>query len=222
MNNIITRKCAKCKGVIEIDVDDIKDVVYFNGVYYHHDCFVEKAIKCSQSKRKTTTDWQYVLKHISDIEDETKLFLRQYIGKEELNKWLLQHYDVSVVPSYFWQLISGLRNGEYRSKKCKPIIADTLYAMWRWGQKNLDKIAANNRNKNKGPKNSSDRLRYDLAVLLTHTDDYNNYITRTKEEAAEIATRTEQANKFDYTKIYQQSKQEKQSDNILDLMNDIF
>ena len=226
MAEIITRKCAKCKGEIVIDVDDIRDVVYHSGVYYHHDCFVEKAIKNSQSKRKTNTDWQYVLKHISDIEVDTKLFLRQYVGKEKLNDWLLQHYDVSSVPSYFWQLVSDLRNGKYRSKKCKPIIADTLYAMWRWGQKNLDKIAFNNKSKNKGPKTASDRIRYDLAILLTHTDDYKKHIEKIKAEHKEATDIINDSRvKINYNTIAQTistQNNKKNTGDVASIIDDIF
>ena len=34
MAETITRKCAKCKGVIEIDVDNIRGVIYHNKLYY--------------------------------------------------------------------------------------------------------------------------------------------------------------------------------------------
>ena len=95
--------------------------------------------------------------------------------------------------------------------------------MWKWGQKNLNKIYANNKTKNKAPNDAFGRIRYDLAVLIRHTDDYIKFTTRSKEEAIEIADRVENARKFNYEKIYAQSKKEESSSNdILDLMNEIF
>lgn len=222
MAEVIERKCAKCKEKIQIGLNNIDDVIYYKKSYYHKECFIEKANKSASTNRSTAKEWQSALDNFSDIEKETKEVLRQSIGRDMLNDWLLKHYDIDVVPSYFWQLVADLRNGKYKSKRCKPIYTDTLAAMWKWGQVNLDKVYANNKNKRQGPNSDTDRLNYDLAVLLSHANDYKKYVTRTKEEASEIATRVEKANKFDYEKIYKESKKQDVQEDILDLMNDIF
>lgn len=222
MADIITRKCAKCKGEIEIDIHDIRDVIYFNKLYYHESCFEETAKQKAMSKRGKPQVWQEALDGIWELEADTKKMLEHFYAKDELNAWLLDNYDIVAVPSYLWQLIADLENGKYKNKKCNPISITTLYSMWKWGQKNLNKIAANNKSNRKGPKNDNDRLRYDLAILLSHTNDYMTHITRSKEEVAEITTKVENAKKFDYEKIYHQSKKQKQQDNILDIMDDIF
>ena len=222
MSEVITRKCNKCKELIEINLDNIDEVIYYKRVYYHKSCFVEKATKSAAKNISTASEWQKVLDNFSNIEKETKEVLRQSIGRDMLNNWILNHYDVDMVPSYFWQLVADLKNGKYKSKKCKPIYTDTLALMWKWGQNNLDKIYANNKNKRQGPSSDTERLNYDLAILLSHSSDYTKYVTRTKEEASEIATRVEKANKFDYEKIYKESKKQEAQRDILDLMNDIF
>lgn len=222
MGNIVTRKCAKCRGTIEINKNDIKDVLQFQDKYYHYDCFESMATEKAASNRGKPQMWQEALDSIWEIEADTKKMLEHYFAKDDLNAWLLDNYDIVTVPSYFWQLVADLESGKYKNKKCKPVSITTLYPMWRWGQKHLDKIAANNKSNNKGPSNGNDRLRYDLAILLSHTNDYMKYITRSKEEAVEIAAKVESAKKFDYEKIYKQSKKEEKKDNILDLVNDIF
>lgn len=222
MAESIERKCAKCKDKIVISQDNMDDVIFYKKMYYHRDCFVDKATKNATKKISTASEWQSALDNLVYIEKETKEVLRQSIGRDMLNDWLLEHYDIEMVPSYFWQLIAGLKNGKYKSKRCKPIYTDTLALMWKWGQVNLDKIYANNKNKRQGPSSDTERLNYDLAVLLSHANDYKKYITRTKEEASEIAARIEKANKFDYEKIYKESKKQNAQEDILDLMNDIF
>lgn len=222
MAESIKRKCDKCKEEMMISLKDVDDIIYYNNLYYHKHCFVSKATRNALSNQSYAEKWQTILDNLPAIEAETKVILRHNVGKEILNKWLLEHYDVDVVPSSFWTLVADLKNGKYKSQKCKPIQTDTLAAMWKWGQNNLDKIYANNKNKHKGPSNDADRLNYDLAILLKHSGDYMKYITRTKEEASEIATRVEKANKFDYEKIYKESKKQEAQTDILDLMNDIF
>ena len=216
------RKCACCKGEIEIDKKNISNILHFQDKYYHLNCFELMAAEKATSKRGKPQVWQDALDRIWELEAETKKMLEHFIAKDELNIWLLDHYDIVAVPSYFWQLVADLESGKYKNKKCKPVSIITLHSMWVWGQKHLDKIAANNRLNRKGPINDNDRLRYDLAILLSHSNDYIKHITRTKEEAAELASKVENVKKFDYEKIYRQSKQEKKQDNILDLVNDIF
>lgn len=222
MAETITRKCAKCKGIIEIDVDDIRDVIYFNKLYYHKDCFVNMAQQKATSKRGKPQMWQDALRNVVKLESDTRKMLEHFVARDELNEWLLENYDIVTIPSYFWQLVADLEGGKYKGKRCKPISITLLCSMWKWGQKHLNKIAVDNKNKNKGPNSGNDRLRYDLAILLSHMNDYLKYTTRTKEESVEIATKVENVNKFDYEKIYKQSKQQEKQDDILDLMNDIF
>ena len=222
MSEIITRKCAKCKGEIEIEKDNISSVLQFQDKYYHSDCFISMAEEKAASKRGKPQMWQDALDRVWELEAETKKMLEHYFARDELNAWLLENYDVVTVPNYFWQLVADLERGLYKRQKCKPVSVTMLCPMWRWGQKRLDKIAVNNRTNRKGPSNDSDRLRYDLAILLSHMNDYLKYTTRTKEETVEVAAKVENAKKFDYEKIYKQSKKEEKQDSILELMNDIF
>jgi hypothetical protein len=222
MDNIVTRKCAKCKGEIKINKNNITGVIQFQGKYYHYDCFESTATQKVSSKRGKPKMWQEALDNIWTIEEETKQVLAHIIAKDDLNTWLLDHYDISVVPSYFWQLVADLENGTYKQKKCKPVKAQLLYKMWIWGQKHLDKIAANNKAKHKGPSNDEQRLNYDLAIVVQHVGDYKKHITSTKEEQAMVEERIEKQSKINYENLYKQSTSQAHSDSILDLMNEIF
>ena len=222
VGDIITRKCAKCKNAINIDKHNITGVLQFQDKYYHYDCFEVMATEKAASNRGKPQMWQEALDNIWELEADTKKMLEHYFAKDDLNVWLLSNYDITMIPTRFWQVVADLENGKYKNQRCKPVNITTLCSMWRWGQKHLDKIAANNKNNNKGPSNGNDRLRYDLAILLSHTNDYIKHTTRSKEEALEISTKVESAKKFDYEKIYKQSKKEEKKDNILDLIDDIF
>ena len=216
------RKCAACPVPIEIDRNHTSNVVFYKKKYYHSNCFCDLAAKRSQAKIKSASEWKEALDNLWELEAETEKMLKNSIAKDELNEWLLSHYDIAVVPARLWQIVADLERGVYKGKRCKPVSMEMLVGVWKWGQRKLDEIAANNRANHNGPSNGDDRIRYDLAILLSHTNDYIKYTQRNKEEAADIAAKVQSAKRFDYEKIYEQAQKKTVTDNILDLMNDIF
>lgn len=216
------RKCGACPKPIEIDKEHTSNIVYYKGKYYHSSCFCNIATKRSQSKIKTASEWENALDNLWEIEADTKKMLESALAKDDLNEWLLANYDIAAVPTRFWQMVADLERGIYKGKKCRPISINMLTDMWKWGQKHLNKIDAKNKTNHNGPQNDVDRLRYDLSILISHVGDYIKYTTTTKEESAEIKSRVHATNKINYEKLYTQSKEKQNDDNILDLMNDIF
>lgn len=221
MSSKTTRKCGKCGEKITINRQSLNNIVYYQNKFYHIDCFVEKANQ-GMSSTRYAAHWQEILNRLPEFQAEAKRRLEHYMIRDEFNDYLLANYDVYAVSERFWNIAEDISNGIYKRKKCKAIDMQTLMDAWKWGQKKLDKIAANNKAKNKGPQNDEQRLNYDLAIILQHVGDYQRYITQTKEEKAEIEKRTENTNKINYEKLYSQSKNQEQSDSILDLMNEIF
>ena len=220
VNKIITRKCACCKGVIEIDKRNISNVVCFQGKYYHYDCFEDMASEKAASRRGKPQMWQEALDHIWEIEADTKKMLEQFIAKDELNTWLLNNYDIVTVPSYFWQLVSDLEGGMYKRQRCKPVSAATLYECWKWGQKKLNEIDHYNRSHNKGPKDDGARLMYDLAVLVGKVPNYLAYKEKKKAARHEMSRANMFNDDVDMSRIGQ-TKQVKKKD-ISDISDDIF
>lgn len=220
MGGVVTRKCACCKGVIEIDKNCISDVICFQGKYYHYNCFENMASEKAASKRGKPQMWQDALDHIWELEAETKKALEQFIAKDELNTWLLSNYDIVTVPSYFWQLVADLEGGMYKRKRCKPVSVATLCECWKWGQRNLNKIAVNNKMAHKGPKSDVDRLRYDLAVLISKYPLFLKHKSKTSIAAAVTKIEREQP-KIDYRAL-EKSKNNNDENDILDLIDEMF
>ena len=220
MDKIITRKCACCKDVIEIDKRNISNVVCFQGKYYHYDCFEDMASEKAASKRGKPQMWQEALDHIWEIEADTKKMLEQFIAKDELNTWLLNNYDIVTVPSYFWQLVADLEGGMYKRKRCKPVSVGTLCECWKWGQRGLNKIAINNKMNHKGPGDDVDRLRYDLAILISK---YPLFLKQqSKKLASQAALSIErQQPKINYSTLEKSNINDDEND-ILDLMDEVF
>jgi hypothetical protein len=222
VKNIIERKCAHCKNTIEINSDNIGGVLQFQLKYYHYNCFEELATKKANSKRGKPEVWREALNNICELEDNTKQMLESAFAKDELNEWLLNNYDIAAVPSRFWQVTADLARGVYKGKKCRPISVKMLVDVWKWGQVRLNKINAKNKTIHNGPQNDIDRLRYDLAVLISHVNDYIKSESRAREESEKIKNIVRAANKINYEHINVSVAKEHNDDNILDLMNEIF
>ena len=220
VNKIITRKCACCKDTIEIDKRNISNVVCFQGKYYHYDCFEDMASEKAASKRGKPQMWQEALDHIWEIEADTKKMLEQFIAKDELNTWLLNNYDIVTVPSYFWQLVADLEGGMYKRKRCKPVSVGTLCECWKWGQRNLNKIAISNKMNHKGPGDDVDRLRYDLAILISK---YPLFLKQQSKKLASqaVSSLERQQPKINYSTLEKSNINDDEND-ILDLMDEVF
>lgn len=220
MGNVVTRKCACCKNEIVIDVDDVRDVVYFEGLYYHSTCFEEMAARKAASKRGKPQKWQDALDHLWELEAESKKMLEYRITQDELNEWLLEHYDIVEVPKRFWTMLAELAVGKYKRKKCKPISISQFYECWKWGQRKLDTIATSNKMNHKGPDNDTDRLQYDFAILLGK---YPLFVKeQSKMEAIRAVDRSEQKQlKIDYKSLGGQNTIHDEN-NILDILDEVF
>lgn len=220
LRNVITRKCAHCKGVIEIDRSNLSNVIQFQKKYYHYECFEELATKKAMLKTGKPKMWQEALDNIWVLEDETKKMLEQFVAKDDLNTWLLNNYDIVTVPSYFWQLVADLERGIYKRKKCKPVKTFDLYECWKWGQRKLNEINIGNRMNHKGPNNDSERLCYDLAILITK---YPLFLKHKAKSSAQIINESLERKqpKIDYGLLEKNNKNDDDND-ILDLMDEVF
>jgi hypothetical protein len=89
-----------------------------------------------------------------------------------------------------------------------------------WGQRNLDNIHKRNKAKNKGPKANSERINYDLAIVLNHIEDYEKHIAKLEIEEAERKAQEKEVIKIDYSKV-QAKKETHGLDDIGDLLEDL-
>lgn len=222
MAETILRKCAACPDPIEIDRNHTSNVVFYKKKYYHSKCFCDLATKRSRAKIKSASEWKNALDNLWEIEADTKKMLDSALTKDELNDWLLAHYDVAVVPSRFWQIVADLERGIYKGKKCKPVSMETLLGAWKWGQRKLDEINKNNKMHHKGPICDTDRINYDLSIIINHVSDYEKFLVKSK---VEEANRQEQKNatRINYDNIACRSETEHEGlDDISNLIDEFF
>ena len=213
----ITRKCACCKGVIEIDVNDIRDVVYYDKKFYHKECFIEAATKKAANKR-SSLGWKNALD--DDLRQVTKdaIYNINYCyGRDLLFEHLLKNYDVYSISSYANMLISDVVNGKYKGKS-RPIPYIDFAHCWIEGQRTLDKINAENKQLGK-KMNGDQRIIYDLAVVVNKFPKWKSAKLRLENERQRIVQEAS-FEEVDMSRIGQ-TKQVKKKD-ISDISDDIF
>lgn len=213
-----TRKCGTCGNSIIVNRQNIDNVAFYQGYHHHVGCLIEKANKGVESGKRVA-NWERLLNRIPELQAESKRRLWHSVVQDEFNDYLLEHYDVFAVSNRFWNIVGELGLGSYKRQKCKPVDMDTIFQTWKWGQKNLDKIAANNKANNKGPSNDEQRLNYDLAIVLKHIGDYKNAQEK-KEMNIQEVRRNVSFNEIDTSKIGQK-KTEKKED-VSDIFDDFF
>lgn len=216
------RKCAKCKGTIKIDHGSIIDIIFYKKLYYHKTCFCELAEERSKSKRGKPEEWKNALNSVHSLEAETANMLRGLCAKDDLNIWLLDHYDISTVPSRFWQIVADLECGKYKGKRCKPVTIETLFGAWQWGQKKLDSIARNNKMKHTGPESDDARVMYDCSIIISKIPNYLSHKSKMKmlQETEKVETAKEYINYNNVQKT--QVGNNDGLDDISGLLDDIF
>ena len=212
------RKCGTCGQDIVVDRHNLDNIAFYQNRYHHVGCLVDKANKGIASGKRVAI-WEKLLNRIPELQEEAKKNLGHGLIRDEFNEYLLNHYDIISVPNRFWQIIEDIGNGNYRKNKCRPTNIDRIFQTWKWGQSNLDKIASNNKIKNKGPKNDDERLNYDLAIVLKHVPQYLAYEAKNKAVAAEIKN----TSVFEDIDLYRigQKKTEKKND-VSDIFDDFF
>lgn len=212
------RKCGTCGQDIVVDRHNLDNIAFYQNRYHHVGCLVDKANKGIASGKRVAI-WEKLLNRIPELQEEAKKNLGHGLIRDEFNEYLLNHYDIISVPNRFWQIIEDIGNGNYRKNKCRPTDIDRIFQTWKWGQSNLDKIASNNKIKNKGPKNDDERLNYDLAIVLKHVPQYLAYEAKNKAVAAEIKN----TSVFEDIDLYRigQKKTEKKND-VSDIFDDFF
>ncbi len=221
MSDVIVLKCAECNGVIEVDRTHLDNVIQFKGRYYHSSCFNNMAERKSNSKYGKPEAWKSIVDQVHQLESNTKKVLAHTCAKHEFNMHLLANYNIAVIPSRFWQVLSDLGNGKYKGHACRPINIMDLCDCWKENQAELDKISRYNKMHHKGPVDDNARLSYDLAIVVNRMPQYFANRARRKAESDEMANKLKEEKNIDYSKLSTKPQEEKLKD-ISDIVEDIF
>lgn len=206
----IVRKCRICDGKneksINIEVDDF--IMIKKGKvseYYHTQCYLIHLIsKKKMSEQESLLEIQRIKSlMIEEIED------KKY--REKLCGLIMNLYNISFLPNYFFIRLSEINKGTYKNIK-EPISNLELFEMYS-NQKliaKLEKIAIKKNIK------KDNRLYWDLSIILNEYESYKKWkrnnttkdinITRIKEDIKKIRQmqtniRQENDNEVDITEL---------------------
>lgn len=217
MAETMARRCGACDEAVTIDVNDIKDVVYFKGSYYHKSCFEKLATKKASNKR-CSKDWKAALDDgMRQIETDAKYIINYCYGRDLLYGHLLNNYDICSVSTYCETTINKVLTGTYKGKS-KPIPYRDFAECWVAMQSELDKIYVNNKRLGKSM-TGDQRINYDLAVVVRKIPEYLANKEKKKVTAIELAKNTAHE-EVDMSRIGQQKKMIK--NDISDIFNDLY
>ena len=200
MGCTVTRTCKKCNNQILINIDNLNsgEFVKYKNIFYHTECFIEYANKQASKKGVRAEGWKEALNYVDEYKLAAKNAAKTRIYQDELNVYLLEHYDVATLSSYFWMVISDIENGIYRKKRCKSIETNKLTAMWKYYQKELDDTYKYNLQNGKEITGES-RVLYDLSTIMSNYAKITKGIAKEKARAEEFIKIDEP--KIDYEKI---------------------
>lgn len=197
MAETIAFSCERCKKDITIDRKNECGAVFFKKKYYHQNCFCELCKEKAANKRSLLS-WQEELDNIVKYQNAAMPNIEYRFAKDDLNKWILAHYNVGKLPSRFWNIVADLEKGIYNKLQCKQVPTVLLYNAWKWAQKNLDSINRKNKRNKKGPKTDSERVNYDLSIVVQHIPDYLKAKAKIEAEEAERKAREKERVRINY------------------------
>lgn len=170
----LKRKCDCCKETISINKDTVDDAIFYDKKYYHRKCFIDICNKRANMKRVNVAEkWQWVLRNIKNIEAKSNNYCLDALYKEEINQFILEEYDLTIIPSNVWKKLSNIYMGTWKGMSI-GISPEELIDMWKRKIGYLNKVA--NQKITKGTQISSDqRINYDLSILINKYDGYKKW-----------------------------------------------
>ena len=219
MPETIKFSCERCKEDINVDRNNECGVVFFKKKYYHQNCFCALCEEKAANKRSLLS-WHEILDNIKTYQSDAIPNINYKFAKDDLNEWIIHHYNVAKLSSRFWSTVEDLEKGICNKTKCKPVSTKLLFETWRWGQKNLDKIHRRNQAAKRGPKTDAERINYDLSIVLSHVGDYLKAKAKHEAEEAERRAREKDKVKIDYNNINSASIKTEGLDDISALLDE--
>lgn len=160
------RKCTICGGTVVIDNDNSSRAIQYKKKFYHFDCFDNMCDQKMANKRKdVSSTWTEIKANINDLVAETTKEQRFQVAKDELSRWLLVQYNISLLSARIYMKLNDIYNGTFKGL-AYPIGPMELFEEWKYYWSELCAIR-----RNKGIAGES-AINYDLTILLSRNADY--------------------------------------------------
>ncbi|MCG7317629.1 hypothetical protein [Brevibacillus laterosporus] len=181
------------------------------GKYYHTNCYREYL---SLKKKKKDDEIEVIIQSIKDSQLE-KSQIQQ--NKRDFYKWIKSYYDTDL-PAYFCIKISSIVSGKHEQIH-SPVGYDILLDIYKHMERYLSKNATK-----KSFNSISSRMNYDLTVIISNLGDYKRFKNKQNEDMKfskkiEEDIKKDRINRERIKRV--QQKEEKDTFNIMDIMDDL-
>ncbi len=212
LNYTTMRKCTECKEYIQLEkfikYEKVEDeFLYYKDKLYHCEC-LKKKLKSKKIGKMIDED---IIVLIDGLRDESYNHAMDVLIRNHLYKYLMDHYDVIMLPTYIYAKMEQLFTGTYKNMT-KPMKASHILDMFQRRQSQLDKIY------HKEKLDGISRINYDLAVLIGKYNNYLDWIEKSKNEIVktEAFIKNSRNIELDKVTISKKSKQDNTPKNIFD------
>lgn len=174
---MIAKKCgySSCNEQVVLEKDNTSGIVYFDGKYYHKDCFIKMCNSRMGNNRSKKYNWQDVLDSIEGFQKEARHRMKETIDKDNIYHFILNNYRVSCVNTLTFTKLDAIYNGTYKGL-AYPIGPEELLDEWQlYYPRLLDIRKYKNMDRDQA-------ISYDLAILLGKNAEYREYIEKKKTE----------------------------------------
>lgn len=124
--------------------------------------------------------------------------MAEHIVKQQFREWLYSMYDTTYLSTYFFNTLESVYIGSYKNLNTAIPLED-LWELWKLQKSDLEKIHDTQRRKGKEIEQGLLPL-YDLAIVVSHYDEYIKVKERLKRAQAERASYQSKIN-VDYKKL---------------------
>lgn len=160
------RICAVCGDIVLIDESNSYNAIQYKKKFYHFDCFNDMCDQKISNKRKdVSSTWAQIKETIYDLVDATTKDQKLQVAKDELSRWLLMQYDISLISTRVYMKLNDIYSGAFKGL-AYPISPVELLEEWKYYWNELCAIR-----RNKGITGES-AINYDLAILLNRNAEY--------------------------------------------------
>ena len=160
------RICTICGDTIIVDKDNSNRTIQYKKKFYHFDCFDRMCDQKIANKRKDVSSaWTEIKANINELVAETTKEQRMQVAKDELNRWLMTQYGISLLSKKMFMKLSEIYNGSFRGL-AYPIDPIELSEEWQYYWSELCSIRHN-----RGIVGEP-AINYDLSVLLSKNAEY--------------------------------------------------
>lgn len=205
------RTCACCKETIDIDKHNSNKAICYKDRFYHFDCFVTLCEQKIQSRRASPM-WAEAKANIDNLVSETTKNQRELVAKDDLNFWILSHYNISFLGKTFYMKLNDIYNGTYKGL-AYAISPMELLEEWQYFWKDLCATRA------KRGIDGDGAVNYDLVILLSKNAEYRN-IKRREQLAREVNNQQrEQTTMVDLSAIKSTKNQKRKISDLYQEMN---